>query len=44
MQKNETRTIPVCFTPSQLKFLEKYAKENGMLNYSQAIESLLKNN
>jgi len=42
MQIEKSRTIPVCFNPSQLKFLEKYAKENGLLNYSQAIENLLK--
>ena len=34
------RTMPVCFTPDQLKALELYAKQKGMLNASQAIEEL----
>jgi hypothetical protein len=34
------RTMPVCFTPDQLEALEEYAKKNGMLNASQAIEAL----
>ena len=40
----EKRTIPVCFTRDQLKLLEEYAKQRGMLNCSQAIEDMLKNN
>ena len=32
------RTMPVCFTPDQLKVVEEYAKKRGMLNASQAIE------
>jgi hypothetical protein len=33
--------MPVCFTPDQVKLLESYAKRNGMLNASQAIEHIL---
>ena len=36
------RTMPVCFTPEQLKAVEEYAKKKGMLNASQAIEELIK--
>jgi hypothetical protein len=39
---NDKRTMPVCFTPEQLKMVEEYAKKNGMLNASQAIEGLTK--
>jgi hypothetical protein len=34
------RSMPVCFTPDQLKALEEYAKKKGMLNASQAVEEL----
>jgi hypothetical protein len=34
------RTMPICFTPDQLKVIEEYAKKKGMLNASQAIEEL----
>lgn len=37
------RTMPICFTPEQVKLLEKYAKENGMLNFSQAVEQIIMN-
>ncbi len=37
---SEKRTMQVCFTPEQLKMVEKYAKKKGMLNASQAIEEL----
>ena len=36
------KTMPVCFTPEQLKAVEEYAKKKGMLNASQAIEELAK--
>ncbi|MEM3095292.1 MAG: hypothetical protein QXX64_06615 [Nitrososphaera sp.] len=39
---SEKRTMPVCFTPEQLKMVEEYAKKRGMLNASQAIEELAK--
>lgn len=38
------RTVPVCFTPEQVKLLEKYAKEKGMLNFSQAVEQIISSN
>lgn len=34
--------MPVCFTSEQYKMIEEYAKRNGMLNASQALEDLLK--
>ena len=36
------RTMPVCFTTEQYRMIEEYAKSRGMLNTSQALESLLK--
>ncbi len=41
--ENEKRTMPVCFTPEQLKLVEEYAKKKGMLNASQAVEELAHN-
>lgn len=38
------KTMPICFSPEQLKFIEKYAKSKGMLNASQAIEDILNAN
>jgi hypothetical protein len=38
----ERTTMPICFTPDQLKVIEEYAKKKGMLNASQAIEELTK--
>lgn len=38
----EKRSMPVCFTSEQYKMIEEYAKRNGMLNASQALEDLLK--
>jgi hypothetical protein len=37
------RTMPVCFTPEQLKIVEEYAMKKGMLNASQALEELASN-
>lgn len=34
--------MPVCFTNEQYKMIEEFAKRNGMLNASQALEKLLK--
>lgn len=39
----DKRTMPVCFTPEQLKVVEEYAKQKGMLNASQAVEELANN-
>ncbi len=36
------RTMHVCFSQDNLKILEKYAKKNGMLDCSQAVEFLAK--
>ncbi len=36
------RSIPVCFTEKQYKIIEEFAKKNGMLNASQALEKILK--
>ena len=38
---NERRSMPVCFTPEQIKLLEEYAKNNGMLNSNQAVEHIV---
>jgi hypothetical protein len=38
---NEKRSMPICFTPAQIKLLEGYAKKNGMLNSSQAVEEIV---
>ena len=36
------RTTPICFSSDKLKILEEYAKTNGLLDYSQALEHLIK--
>lgn len=33
--------MPVCFTEEQHKMIEAFAKKNGMLNTSQALEKIL---
>jgi hypothetical protein len=43
-EEDGKRTMPVCFTPDQLKVVEEYARKKGMLNASQAIEHLLASN
>jgi len=40
LEMNEERTMPVCFTPEQLKKVEEYGKKKGMLSPSQVIEEL----
>ena len=37
----ERRSIPVCFTEKQFKMIEEFAKKNGILNASQALEKIL---
>ena len=37
----KTRSMPVCFTEKQFKMIEEFAKRNGMLNASQALEKIL---
>lgn len=38
--EQDKRTMPVCFTPEQLRIVEEYARKKGMLNASQALEEL----
>ncbi len=38
---NEEQSMPICFTPDQIKTLELYAKKKGMLDYNQAIEEII---
>jgi len=33
--------MPVCFTEEQYKMIKEFAKKNGMLNTSQALEKML---
>ena len=35
--------MPICFTSKQYQSIVEYAKKNGMVNTSQAIEKLLSN-
>ena len=37
----ERRSMPVCFTERQYRMIQEYAKRNGMLNASQALERIL---
>jgi len=37
----EKRSMPICFTKEQYKMIEEFAKKNGMLNASQALEKVL---
>jgi hypothetical protein len=37
----EKRSMPVCFTEKQHKMIEEFAKKNGLLNTSQALERIL---
>ena len=37
----KSRSMPVCFSEKQYKMIEEFAKKNGMLNASQALEKLL---
>lgn len=34
--------MPVCFSQKQYEQIEKYARQHGMLNASQALEEILK--
>ena len=38
MQK---RTMPICFSSKQYQSIVEYAKKNGMVNASQAVEKIL---
>ncbi|GEM_PF-162361 len=37
----KARSMPVCFSEKQYKMIEEFAKKNGMLNASQALEKIL---
>lgn len=36
------REMYICFSKEEISMLEEFAKNNGMLNVSQALESLAK--
>jgi hypothetical protein len=42
--RNEKRTLPICFDKKQIAFLEEFAKKKGMTSYSQAVEYMAKQN
>ena len=44
MNDTSQKTMPICLSPEQLKFIEKYAKSKGMVNASQAVEDIVKAN
>jgi len=44
MNDTSQKTMPICFSPEQFKFIEKYAKSKGMVNASQAVEDIVKEN
>jgi hypothetical protein len=33
--------MPVCFSEKQYKMIKEFAKKNGMINASQALEKIL---
>jgi hypothetical protein len=42
--REEKRTLPICFSLEQIAFLEEFAKKKGMTTCSQAVEYLAKQN
>jgi hypothetical protein len=44
MSDDSEKTMPICFSQEQLKFIEDYAKTKGMLNATQVIDDILKAN
>lgn len=36
------KSIPVCFTKQQYEMIQEYAKQHGLLNASQALEKILR--
>ncbi len=38
---NSERSTPVCLTRAQYAAIERFAKQNGMLSTSQALENIL---
>ena len=41
-ESDSKRTMPVCLSSKEILLLEEYSKKKGMLNCSQALESLIK--
>jgi hypothetical protein len=41
-ESDSKRTMPVCLSSKEVLLLEEYSKRKGMLNCSQALESLIK--
>jgi hypothetical protein len=41
-ESDSKRTMPVCLSSKEVLLLEEYSKRKGMLNCSQALESLVK--
>lgn len=37
----EKRSMPVCFSKEQYEAIQEFAKRNGMLSASQALEKIL---
>ncbi len=37
----EKRSMPICFTEKEFKLIEEFAKKNGMVNASQAVEKIV---
>jgi hypothetical protein len=37
----KARSMPVCFSEKQYKMIEEFAKKNGLVNTSQALEKIL---
>jgi hypothetical protein len=42
--REEKRTLPICFTLEQIAFLEEFAKKKRMTSCSQAVEYLANQN
>lgn len=40
--RDNKRTLPICFDLKQIVILEEFAKKKGMTSYSQAVEFLAK--
>jgi hypothetical protein len=41
-ESDSKRTMPVCLSSKEVLLLEEYSKKKGMLNCSQALESLIR--
>lgn len=38
---NNKKTMPICFSPAELKVIKEYAKRFKMTDYSQAVEKIV---